>query len=254
MALTDKLKAIGDAIREKTGKMDLIPLSDMPNEILNISSGEENPFYYANSLSQTFATTFPENYVAIIRVKKQSHTTGAYTYMFNNAKYPKSIKLICEEQTGDAINIESSFAKANDSVNTSILEIIDLTEFIKKFSKLRIAFQYQTKLKSILGALDLSSCTNVTNWLNRCSSLEDIEFVPNTINISISFQWCSKLSKTSITSAINGLDNSVTGQTITFSKTAVNNAFGINVDDESTYTEEFNILRNSKSNWTFAYA
>lgn len=37
MALTDKLSAIGDAIREKTGKEELIKLDDMPQEIASIS-------------------------------------------------------------------------------------------------------------------------------------------------------------------------------------------------------------------------
>lgn len=36
MALTDKLTAIGDAIRRKTGKSEPIPLSDMPEEICTI--------------------------------------------------------------------------------------------------------------------------------------------------------------------------------------------------------------------------
>lgn len=39
MALTDKLTAIGDAIREKTDTTDLIPLNDMPDAIRNIQSG-----------------------------------------------------------------------------------------------------------------------------------------------------------------------------------------------------------------------
>ena len=39
MALTDKLFAIGDAIREKTGKNDLLALDQMPNEIRNIGGG-----------------------------------------------------------------------------------------------------------------------------------------------------------------------------------------------------------------------
>ena len=38
MALTDKLSAIGDAIRAKTGKTDLIPLDQMPTEIASIQS------------------------------------------------------------------------------------------------------------------------------------------------------------------------------------------------------------------------
>ena len=39
MALTDKLVAIGDAIREKTGKDSLLALDQMPDEIRNISGG-----------------------------------------------------------------------------------------------------------------------------------------------------------------------------------------------------------------------
>ena len=39
MALTDKLSAIGDAIRTKTGKTYLIPLDQMPTEIASIQSG-----------------------------------------------------------------------------------------------------------------------------------------------------------------------------------------------------------------------
>lgn len=39
MALIDKLGAIGDAIREKNGTTDLIPLADMPQAILDIISG-----------------------------------------------------------------------------------------------------------------------------------------------------------------------------------------------------------------------
>lgn len=39
MALTDKLTAIADAIREKTGKSDAMTLEQMPAEIAEISGG-----------------------------------------------------------------------------------------------------------------------------------------------------------------------------------------------------------------------
>ena len=43
MALTDKLTAIGNAIRAKTGGTDLIPLADMPAAIESIPSGGGSP-------------------------------------------------------------------------------------------------------------------------------------------------------------------------------------------------------------------
>ncbi len=45
MALTDKLNAIGDAIREKNGTTDLIPLVDMPRAILDLSSDDGEKTY-----------------------------------------------------------------------------------------------------------------------------------------------------------------------------------------------------------------
>jgi hypothetical protein len=42
MALTNKLSAIGDAIREKTGKTELLTLDQMPVEIKAIETGGGN--------------------------------------------------------------------------------------------------------------------------------------------------------------------------------------------------------------------
>lgn len=39
MAITDKLAAIGDAIRAKTGKPEKLTLDQMPDEIAGISGG-----------------------------------------------------------------------------------------------------------------------------------------------------------------------------------------------------------------------
>jgi hypothetical protein len=59
MALIEKLSAIGDAIREKNGTSDLIPLADMPQAIREISSGNngvntESTLSTANTLICTF--------------------------------------------------------------------------------------------------------------------------------------------------------------------------------------------------------
>ena len=75
--------------------------------------------------------------------------------------------------------------------------------------------------------------------------------VKGTLNV----QHSTKLTKRSITSIINALFSATSGTTVTFSKTAINNAFGIDIDDEATYPEgsEYYTLRNTKSNWTFNY-
>lgn len=208
-------------------------------------AGGDNPIYYAMKFTGLFSSaTFPENYDFVLNVKK---APTDMSNMFMTATGLKTVKLISEDNTNDII-YQACFR------DNKTLETVDLTEYNRKPTTVAYMFLGASALKSVYGALDFTNCTNTTIWLNGAYLLEDIEFVPNTINITIPFQWCTKLTKASITSAINGLNADVTGQTVTFNKYAVNNAFGINVDDESTYTDEFNTLRQSRSNWTFAYA
>lgn len=58
MALTDKLNAIGDAIRNKTGKTDKMTLDQMPNEIASISCGGATVIPIIESLSVTENGTY----------------------------------------------------------------------------------------------------------------------------------------------------------------------------------------------------
>ncbi len=87
---------------------------------------------------------------------------------------------------------------------------------------------------------------------NNCNKLTDIT-IDGIISVSFDAQH-SPLNTKSIVSIVEHLSDNATDKTVTFKKTAVNNAFGINVDDETTYTQEWKNLRNSKANWTFAYA
>jgi hypothetical protein len=61
MALIDKLNAIGDAIREKTGKTDKLTLDEMPNEIASIVSGGTTP---ANPIIESLKITANGTYTA----------------------------------------------------------------------------------------------------------------------------------------------------------------------------------------------
>ena len=116
-------------------------------------------------------------------------------------------------------------------------------------------FGWSSKLKwidkLILPSTAISPCEP---GFDGCSALEHV-IVEGLIPLSWNLKDTKKLDKASITSIINALSSTATGQTLTISKTAINNAFGINIDNESTYPEgsEYYNLRNSKSNWTFNY-
>lgn len=71
----------------------------------------------------------------------------------------------------------------------------------------------------------------------------------------IVLDYATSLSKESIANIINTLSTTTSGLSITFNKKSVNTAFGINVDDVTTYPEgtEYYNLRHSKDNWTISY-
>ena len=117
-------------------------------------------------------------------------------------------------------------------------------------------FHNSTNLETIdkLILKDDGSQGSNSNNFEGCIKLKNIT-IEGVIGSTFNIRWSTLLEKESIKSIVNALSSSKTGQSVIFSKTAVNNAFGINVDDPSTYPEgsEYYNLRQSKENWTFSY-
>lgn len=79
-----------------------------------------------------------------------------------------------------------------------------------------------------------------------CANLKNIVF-EGVIGQAINFQWSTLLSHDSIVNIINTLSTTASGQTATFSKTAVNNAFTGGSDGS-----EWQTLIDTKKNWAFS--
>lgn len=165
------------------------------------SAGSLPIYYLRNCESAWGAAVFPENSKITIR---NSGAAVIWRTAFIRAQNLKSIKLISDTLEG-TIQGDSMFREIKQ------LELIDLTEFNRKFSSINYCFLSSDNLKTILGALDVNECTKFLLSFGT-NSLEDIEFVPNTIKVSIPFNYCSKLTAKSIQSIIDGLAD-LTGQT-----------------------------------------
>ena len=79
-----------------------------------------------------------------------------------------------------------------------------------------------------------------SSWFTGCSNLKNVTF-EGVIGKSIDFQNSSLLSRASIENIIGCLSTDVTGQTLTLSQNAVDNAFT---------TDEWNELISDKTNWS----
>ena len=103
-------------------------------------------------------------------------------------------------------------------------------------------FESATQLHTIRKIIMSESITmGLTSAFKNASSLKNIT-IEGIIGNSINFQWCP-LTKESITSVVNALSSTTTGQTVTFKKTAKEAAF---TDDE------WSALIANKTNWTFS--
>ena len=239
MALIEKLTAIGNAIREKKGTTDLIPLADMPQAIrdISVSGGDAvDLLQYVTNASQLFlkATSFPSK--AVVNLPNATTIYQAFA-QWNTKPIP-----IVEELTVNAPNITVNNKQScmgqmfylNNGVEKVILNVSDeiqymentfsncgiLEEVVLNFSTKNItsyvsAFANNRTLKRILGVLDFSSATNVGYMFASCADLKEVTFKPNTLSISISLNGSGNLTSESIQSIIDGLATVETQQKLT---------------------------------------
>lgn len=134
MALIDKLNAIGDAIREKTGKTDKLTLDEMPNEIASIVSGggttPANPIIKPLSVTENGTYTAPDGVDGYSPIDVNVPIPDGYIV-------PSGIKTITKNGTHDAreyasvavnVPIPDGYIAPNGALNITENGIYDVTE------------------------------------------------------------------------------------------------------------------------------
>ena len=162
-----------------------------------------------------------------------------YMFRYTNIKDLSSLNIVyC---TG-------AYALCREAANLELMGNI----YLAGNTSISQGFHSCSKLTKI-GVLRVGAGTNLELAFYNCTALKEVTFT-GTIGTSLGI-GNSPLNRASIESIISCLSDTATGKTLTLKKTAVNTAFGIDVDDEATYPEgsEYYNLRHSKDNWTFSY-
>ena len=112
MALTDKLSAIGTAIRNKTGKTALMTLDEMPTEIAGISGGNEPTdadLTFGWNLSHWNYQGTWDNIISKYGNRITTHDVTAFSESFLNSGLTNIPFAINQKSDGQYVNYSSAF-------------------------------------------------------------------------------------------------------------------------------------------------
>lgn len=195
MALIEKLSAIGSAIREKSGTTKKIPLSDMPQAILNISGGVDSGYeqgYAAGRESQY--NEFWDNY-----------TQNGSRYNWNNAFYGYGWNDNTYNPQTDFNNVKYCSCMFSQSSVTNIKVTVDLTNSTSTSSM----FLSSTNLKTI-PMLIVHKDLVFSNTFKGCTNLENLTIQGVIGKNGFDVQDSAKLTKVSLLSVLNALEDKTT--------------------------------------------
>ena len=115
MALTDKLTAIGNAIREKTGGTELLTLDQMATQIASIQGGgtvEVEPIVLSGNCNYACTGIVASTYLSLFGNTVSTSNITSSTYMFNSNKL-KKIPFELNFKSSSNIAMNSMFEDSN---------------------------------------------------------------------------------------------------------------------------------------------
>lgn len=207
MALTNKLTAIGDAIREKTGKSALLSLDEMPVEIRAIEtgggSGGDNHEWEDGYLSTTTAT--------YDKVYYNDRITTIRSYAFAGTRYSTiNLPNVAGFETGDISALFKESGIGGQKVNIILPKLDKMPNSSFEGSKMTELIIEAPMLTS-LGLTCFSNCNQLTNitlpdsievindyCFQNCYKLQSID-LPNVKTVKgYAFQSCNMLTNVNL--------------------------------------------------------
>ena len=255
MSVNEKMTAIADTIRSYTGKSGKLGLDDMPGAIneavaangydsgysKGYAEGEENGYQngYADGneagIAEGKQAEYDRFWDALQNYGNRKHYDFGFYYqsgIWDDESYRPKYDIICEG--GEAFR------------QTFMGSPMTSTKVPIRCKNTRIVYTFQSCLNlKTIPLLVLEGITQINSGFANCPALENIT-IEGEIPLSISFKDSPKLTKTSIVNIVSVLSATASGQTLTLSKTAVENAFG------STTAAEWTALAGTKTNWTIS--
>lgn len=257
MSVKDKMTALADEIRGKTGGEELLTIDKMREYIQKVYDAgiewEHNEFWnvYQNNGSKTtynYAFAYWDKNIFTPQYNIIPLTMSGIFYGFNS----NNVEALDLKKRLLDLGVMLDFSKISGvtsyafwSANISILPELDFrtaTGFEGTFSRSKIQ-----EIEKLM--LNQKGSQSFSNTFSYCTDLKELNVV-GSIGNDFDIHW-SPLSKDSILSIFNALLDTAIGKTISFSLSAVNKAFeDTESAGNSSTSDEWKTLLNTKPNWT----
>lgn len=222
MALTDKLTAIADAIRLKTGKTDSLTLDRMPTEIASIEAGAEDTFWdavQAGGERANYEGAFTYWDVEYIRPKHKVVPTAGRTYqMFMGNESLKKVERAYFDLSQCAV---SQTANAHYYTFDGCRALEELEDIGIQAGYYNGTWRRCNALHTI-ALVRFQEDTKIANAFQYCNALENLTIEGTIGQDGLNVSW-SPLTHASLMSILDALkDYSGTGTTHTVTLGAIN--------------------------------
>ncbi len=232
MALTNKLTAIADAIRSRTGKTDAMTLEQMASEISGMKMKVPNGwrFSYCDVACKDFIESLDMS--AVTDYSYLFRYCGTWTEIdftkWGTLNKPTSLAYLCSNcgllEQINLSNVDTSNTTDMQQMLNSCykLKALDISHFdVSKTTSINNFCRYCQEMTTLtVGTFDMASCTNADGAFDNCNALTTINGTFTNIGCNIRFGQ-SPLTRASALVIINGLKQGA-GKTVVFSTTTKN--------------------------------
>ena len=234
------MRAIGDAIREKTGGSTGILPVDMPIAIQNITSGNGDYQEGFEAGKEQGAQDWFDQF----QNGTETSVSNDFLYAFGGPRWRDRLY----KPTRPMLNLVRTTAMYAYSGITDTKVPIGIVA--GRTTNCGSTFQNATSLVTI-NEFIVHDTLGMTSQFAGCSKLVSLK-VTGTIGKALSVADCKVLSKTSIENLIGCLSDTTSNLTATFNTAAVNKAFETSTAaNDGTTSDEWLALVASKPNWSF---
>ncbi len=260
MSVNEKMTAIAQTIRDKTGGTELLTLDGMAVGVDEVFlAGEKKGHdrfwdsYQDNGSREDYSTAFAgEGWTEDLFKPKYDMRPYSSYMMFRDSRISTDLPKLLER-----LGVVLDFSQAQNTqylfymsrfTHIGVVDFSGATNTVPMEMSFGNCAELVTIDKIIIGT---GKSGQFSNTFNYCAALKNVTFEGLIIHNGLSLQWSTRLSRASIESVVNALSATTSGLSMTFSKTAVNTAFETTGGaSDGSSSAEWAGLANTKSNWT----